>query len=72
MEDEYIRISSKYTVQKWLRVFLKDTVHKSLKCAGVLLRPSGMTTYSKRPNLSLKCSPVVIIRVHFNLVITTC
>ena len=51
MEDEYIRISSKYTVQKQLRSSLKTLFISLWNVLGAFLRPSGMTTYSKSPNL---------------------
>ena len=51
--------------------FLKDIFYKFLKCFGALLRPNGINT-QKKAKSGLECSPVVIIRVHFNLVMTTC
>ena len=51
MEDEYSRILSKYTVQKQLRDFLKTLLISLWDVLGALLRPRGITTYSKRLNL---------------------
>ena len=51
VKNEYIRISYKYTVQKWSRASWKTLFISLWNILGVLLRPSGMTTSSKRPNI---------------------
>ena len=51
---------------------LKNTVYKSLEYSECIAQAQWYDHIFKKVKSGLKCSPVVMIRVHLNLVITTC
>ena len=51
VEDKYIGMSCKYTVQKWSRDFLKTLFASLWNVLRALLRPSSVITFAKRSNL---------------------